>query len=237
MIPGMQAANTRLDTSLHLETPEGTAVELHPAGIVTRGVAFVVDELIRWGVVAATSIVAGMAGNFGMGFFLVVLFLTYWLYGVAFEVLNNGVTPGKRSQGLRVVHDNGTPIRLPASMVRNLVLAVDLLPMAYAGAIISMLITARFQRLGDLAAGTLVVHDVPEQRLEATSSDDTVSLPAPFPMAAAEQAAFVGYLERASSLTDARAEELAAILAPALGCQPGDARVQVRRIALGLKGE
>ncbi len=237
MIPGMQAANTRLDTSLHLETPEGTAVELHPAGIVTRGVAFLVDELIRWGVVAVTNIVAGLAGNFGMGFFLVVLFLTYWLYGVAFEVLNNGVTPGKRSQGLRVVHDNGTPIRLPASMVRNLVLAVDLLPMAYAGAIVSMLITARFQRLGDLAAGTLVVHDVPELQLGGATPADTLSRAAPFPLAVEEQAAFVGYLERASSLTDARAVELAAILAPALDCQPAEARVQVERIGMGLKGQ
>ncbi len=237
MILRMQAANTRLDTSLHLETPEGTAVELHPAGIVTRAVAFLVDELIRWGVVAVTSIVAGVAGNFGMGLFLVVLFLTYWLYGVAFEVLNNGVTPGKRSQGLRVVHDNGTPIRLPASMVRNLVLAVDLLPMAYAGAIVSMLVTARFQRLGDLAAGTLVVHDVPELSVDGAAPQDMVSRAAPFPLKAEETAAFVGFLERSSTLTDARAGELAAILAPALGCAEAEARGQVERIGLGLKGE
>ena len=228
----------RLDTSLHLETPEGTAVELHPAGLFPRGVAYLFDELIRWGIVAVTGIVTGVAGGFGMGFFLVVLFLTYWLYGVVFEVFNNGVTPGKRSQGLKVVHDDGTPVRFPASLVRNLVLWVDLLPAMYAGAIVSMLITTRFQRLGDLAAGTLVVHAVPEPKREAApASEDRLTQAPPFSLSAREQAVFVDYLERVPALTEARAEELAAILAPSLDCSVEEARSVVERVALGLKGE
>ncbi len=227
----------RLDTSIHLETPEGTSIELHPAGLLSRSVAFMIDELIRWGIVAVASIVFGVAGAFGMGLFLVVLFVTYWLYGVAFEVLNNGVTPGKRNQNLRVVHDDGTPVRLPASVVRNLLLAVDLLPSMYVGAIVSMLITRRFQRLGDLAAGTLVVHVSPETLQGRQMDQEQASQTTPFAMSPAEKSAFVDYLERSSSLTDDRAEELASILAEPLGCAPGEARRTVERIAFGLRGE
>ena len=229
-------ARPALDTSHHLETPEGTLIELHPAGLHTRSVAFLLDELIRWGLVAITSIVTGVAGMFGMGLFLLVLFLTYWLYGVAFEVLNNGVTPGKRSQGLRVVHDDGTPIRLPASMVRNLVLFVDLLPVAYVGAIVSIVVTNRFQRLGDLAAGTLVVHVVPERVAREDRELASPAMAAPFPLSAEEQSALVDYLERSAALSDQRADELAAILASAVGCDARVARQRVEQIALGVRG-
>ena len=91
------------------------------------------------------------------------MFFTYWLYGVGFEVLNNGMTPGKKMQGLQVVHDDGTPIRLPASLLRNLVLYVDLLPAAYAAGIVTMLLTNNFRRLGDLAGGTMVIYRPAEQ--------------------------------------------------------------------------
>ena len=61
------------------------------------------------------------------------------------------MTPGKRMLSLQVIHDDGTPVRLPASMMRNLLLVVDFLPLLYAAAVITMMLNDRFRRIGDLA--------------------------------------------------------------------------------------
>jgi len=166
-----------------------------------------------------------------MGVSLIIMFLTYWLYGVGFEVLNNGVTPGKRYLNLRVVHNDGTPIRLPASLVRNFLLTVDFLPVAYAAGIASLLITKPFRRIGDLAAGTMVVY-------EANAVTDSSALaatvkPAPFVLLQEEQTAFVDYLERAPDLNAARADELALILAEVLDTTPTGARQEIEQMAAG----
>ena len=83
-----------LDTAVTLETPEGTEIEVRPAGLFARGLAFLLDELIRWTIIAIGLFIGGFAGLFGFGIALILAFATYWLYGVGFEVLNNGVTPG-----------------------------------------------------------------------------------------------------------------------------------------------
>lgn len=224
----------RLDTAVTLETPEGIEMELRPAGLFARGLAFLVDEVIRWVINGVTVLITAFAGLFGIGLAMIVVFLCYWLYGVAFEVFNNGVTPGKKLQGLQVVHDDGTPIRLPASMLRNLLLVVDLLPAAYAAGIVSMAVTSRFRRLGDLAAGTMVIYRREEERVPSEIVQGART--PPFPLSAAEQGAFVDFLERGASLTDERRMELAAILSKALRCQPADAMLEVQRIANGLRG-
>ncbi|MCZ6617194.1 MAG: RDD family protein [Gammaproteobacteria bacterium] len=223
-----------LDTAVTLETPEGTEIEVRPAGLFVRGLAFGVDELIRWAIIAVGLLVGGVAGLFGIGIALILAFATYWLYGVGFEVLNNGVTPGKRMQGLQVVHDDGTPVRLPASMIRNLVLYVDLLPAAYTGAIVSMLLTKRFRRLGDLAGGTMVVYQ--PASAEAASASTSGSRPPPFSLSLAEQIVIVDFLERSVKLTNERTEELARILADTLQCPPAEAGTEIKRIANGLRG-
>ena len=209
-------------------------MEVRPAGLFARGLAFFVDELIRWSIIAIGLIVGAFLGYFGLGLALIVMFLTYWLYGVAFEVLNNGMTPGKKMQSLQVVHDDGTPIRLPASMLRNLVLYVDLLPAAYTAGIASMLLTRRFQRLGDLAAGTLVIHR-PQEAPVGAGDFAGVRTP-PFPLTPAEQGVLVDYLERAQSLTEERSAELAELLCEAFAVAPGDAPNEIKKIANGLRG-
>jgi hypothetical protein len=88
-----------------------------------------------------------------------VIFLFYWGYYIFFEMLWNGQTPGKRWTGLRVIRTDGTPITLSESLIRNLTRIVDFLPAAYGVGIITMFIDKRSRRLGDLAAGTLVIHD------------------------------------------------------------------------------
>jgi hypothetical protein len=86
-------------------------------------------------------------------------FVLYSGYYVLFEMLWNGQSPGKRWVGIRVIRRDGTPVTLSESLVRNLARLVDFLPVAYGVGIISMFLDQQSRRLGDLAAGTLVVHD------------------------------------------------------------------------------
>lgn len=226
--------SAQIDTTLVLETPEGIGIALRPAGLFPRGLAFLVDELIRWTIIAGGLVLGAFLGYFGIGLALIVMFLTYWLYGVVFEVLGGGATPGKKMQSLRVVHDDGTPVRLPASMLRNLILSVDLLPAAYAAGIVSMLLTRNFQRLGDLAGSTLVIHSPrPAARGEAPFSG---SRSVPFALTLEEQSVLVDYLERAPGLTTERSSELARLLCDALGLAPERAAEELKRIANGLRG-
>lgn len=224
----------KLDTAITLETPEGIEMQVHPAGLFVRGLAFVVDELIRWAIIAVGMVIGAFAGLFGLGLALIVMFLTYWLYGVGFEVLNNGMTPGKKMQGLQVVHDDGTPIRLPASLLRNLVLYVDLLPAAYAAGIVTMLLTTNFRRLGDLAGGTMVIYRPVE---EAVTTDPVEGAKAaPFVLTPAEQGVLVDFLERSPALTSERSDELAGLLSKAFACRPEEAAHEILQIANGYRG-
>jgi hypothetical protein len=88
-----------------------------------------------------------------------LLFIFFWGYYILFEIFWNGQTPGKRWSGLRVIRNDGTPVTLSESIIRNLVRIIDLLPAAYGIGVITMFLDKKSRRLGDLAAGTLVVHD------------------------------------------------------------------------------
>lgn len=224
-----------LSTTLYVETPEGTTIDIQPAGLFVRGKAFLIDELFRWIIIIAGWQIGSYFGTAGIGVSLVIMFFTYWLYGVCFDVLNNGVSPGKRRQNLRVVHDDGTPIRLPASMVRNLLLCVDILPYTYLVAIVSLLVTERFQRVGDLAAGTMVVYQV-DKAADLDKTDAAVKHP-PVTLSQEEQTLFVEYLERAASLSEARADELAQILTTTMQTTPQQARRDIEQIAAGIRGD
>ena len=121
-----------LDTRRRVETPEGVELDLAVAGPVSRASAWLIDSLIRIAVWFAVSVALVPMGPAGQGLALVAFFLLGWGYPVLFELVNHGATPGKSLLGLEVVHDDGTPVRLSASVVRNLLRAVDALPVAYA---------------------------------------------------------------------------------------------------------
>lgn len=237
-------AVSALDTTVLVETPEGVEIELRPAGLFARGMALLIDEMIRMVAIVAVSLVFGLTGLFGGAVIILVAFATYWLYGILFEVLAGGQTPGKRSQGLMVVHDDGSPVRLPASTIRNLLLAADYLPGFYSGGAIALLITGN-RRIGDLVAGTLVVYvDKPVQNASKNASADRgsnqplnqVAKPMPFPMTADEQTDFVEFLERESELSDERRQELASIVAQPLGVPVSASLDEIRAVASGLRG-
>ncbi|MFI7865726.1 RDD family protein [Pseudomonas sp. BMW13] len=223
-----------LDTRYQVETPEGIDLHLRPAGLVPRALAFAIDLAIRGLILGVTFIVLGLLGQFGMGLGTILLFLVTWWYMVLFEVLNQGRSPGKQMFGLRVVHDDGTPIGWAASLTRNLLRFVDLLPFGYTLGILSCLNHPAFKRLGDIAAGTLVVYrDAP---LNKPQLPDVEPLPAPFPLTLNEQRALLGFAERGEQLSAARRAELATLLAEPLQVPAEQAEPQLNGIARGLLG-
>ena len=207
------AAESRLDTRYAAETPEGIALWLRPAGVVPRFYAYLIDAAIRFVVVSISFLVFALLGTFGEGLALVLMFLLEWLYPVAFELSAGAATPGKRMLGLTVVLDSGLPITPAASLTRNLLRAADFLPSLYAFGLLSMLFRHDFKRLGDLAAGTLVVHMPRAEFLRGTPPPAPARAPA-VPLTARAQAANVAWAGRVTRLTEARADELAEIAVP-----------------------
>jgi uncharacterized RDD family membrane protein YckC len=223
-----------LDTLYQVETPEGIDLVLRPAGVVPRALAFAIDLLIRGAVLLALSIALFVLGDFGLGLLSILFFLINWWYMVLFEVLRQGRSPGKQMLGLRVVHDDGTPVGWSSSLTRNLLRFVDMLPFGYALGLLSSLIHPSFKRLGDLAAGTLVVYcDRPPQPPELPPAS---ALPAPFALNLVEQRAILGFAERQGELSMARRDELAGILAEPLQVPANQAAAQLNGIAHGLLG-
>lgn len=212
-----------LDTYREIETPEGVELHLRAAGPVARALAYSIDLLLRGAVIFVLSIVLSVTGRFGMGMFMIVIFLMEWFYPVLFEVYRNGETPGKRMFGLRVVNDNGTPVGWGPSLVRNLLRAVDFMPSFYAFGMVSMLLNRDFKRLGDLAAGTIVVYQ--DRAALKVNIPDVPAMAPPLGLNLAEQRAVITFAERSQRLTDVRSEELADLLTPVTGVE-GRAGIQ-----------
>lgn len=92
-----------------------------------------------------------------LAFFSMVQFVLMWFYFVIFEVAWNGQSPGKRAVNIRVIRDGGQPVGLFTAMIRNLIRVVDFMPLFYLVGFVAMLASRNWRRLGDLAAGTVVV--------------------------------------------------------------------------------
>lgn len=148
-----------LDTVLAIVSPENIGFEFRLAGPAARSLAFLVDALVI-GLIAFGMLVGlGLLGGDGsQGLLFVGLFFLWWGYGAACEVLANGRTVGKASLGLRVVSQTGLSINPAQAILRNLLRLVDVMPPFFPG-VVAMAFTSRLQRLGDLAAGTVVVLD------------------------------------------------------------------------------
>lgn len=163
---------TLLDDYLNVDTPENVTFGYDVAGIGSRFIAALVDSLI----ILALQILVGLlvfvlmrallgdrelsqvwvwvAATLGL-----VAFAFLWGYYIFFEMTWNGQSPGKRWMGLRVVCVDGTPITLSESIIRNVIRLIDFLPAYYGVGVVTMFIDGQARRLGDLAAGTLVVQD------------------------------------------------------------------------------
>jgi uncharacterized RDD family membrane protein YckC len=215
-----------LDTYRAVETAEGVELGLRVAGPPVRMLAWGLDALLRTGGYLALAIAFGLLGEVGQGLLLVTIFLGEWFYPVWFEVRRGGATPGKKRLGLVVLHDDGTPVGWSASVVRNLVRFADFLPLAYGFGLVAMLVAPDFKRLGDLAAGTVVVHRGKPAAEEGLP--DGPSAPPAVPLSLAERRAVVEFARRLPTWTDDRARELADLAAPLTGAT---GRAGVERLA------
>jgi hypothetical protein len=122
---------------------------------------------------------------------------------------------------LAVLNDDGTPVRWPAALTRNLLRAVDFLPFLYGTGLVSMLANRDFKRLGDLAAGTVVVYQA--EKAEANKNiPAAAAIAPPVPLTLEEQRAVLDLAERSTTLTQERVEELAELPVPLVGRLHGE---------------
>lgn len=201
-----------LDTLYQVNTPEGISLRLSPAGPVIRSLAWSIDILIRLAINAIIYVALAFFGKTGLGIALILTFLLEWFYPVYFELYHNGQTPGKKNFNLTVSMEDASPITPGASIIRNLLRFVDFLPFFYGFGLISMMLTHRFQRLGDLVAGTIVMYkslEYPE-----IEEDQTKPVSPPVSLNLSEQQALIRYQQRIPYLTVERAEELAQLTEP-----------------------
>jgi uncharacterized RDD family membrane protein YckC len=208
-----------------IETPEGVSVTVPLAGVGSRFIAATIDLAIQATVIIVALIVFvsyGVGGGAGVGIFSIVFFVMFFVYDVAFEVLSGGRTPGKRWTGLRVVRAGGQPVNFVTSAIRNIIRPVDFLPSAYLLGIATILVTKRNQRLGDLAAGTVVAR-APRKGVRPPQS---AAAPAELPtslvawdvsaISASDVAVVRSFLERRESLERGARAELARTMASRL---------------------
>lgn len=224
----------RLDTTYTVNTPEGIALELSPAGPIVRTLAWLVDLAIRAGVSLLIIILLAFMGNLGIGLAMILIFLLEWFYPVWFELRSQGQTPGKRLLNIYVAQLDASPISPAASVVRNLLRVVDFLPLLYGFGLASCLLTKRFQRLGDLAANTVVLHKslpVLKQREFSASPE-----PANIALSLPEQQALILFAQRQTTLTTERQQELA-VLTESLVKNKPDPAAHLRSIASWLIGK
>ncbi|HEX7666778.1 MAG TPA: RDD family protein [Polyangiaceae bacterium] len=231
------SATEPLDTDIAIETPEHIVFRHRVAGPVRRAFAYFVDLMICYGSIFIVAVVVllfakgfeqtgealgGFAGA-GMGVILILMFCAEWVYFVAWEA-TAGRSPGKMLCGLFVVTSEGRPIGFSQSMLRNVVRAADMLPFAYLVGVIAMTCTKRFQRLGDLVAGTMVVvgnrgagRAQPIVLLPPATAEELAAFPSVVRLDAEERAAIELFLRRKHTLGVAREHELAEMLVEPLG--------------------
>lgn len=157
-----------LDTRLRVQTPEHVELALPLAGLGSRFAALFLDAIYLGLSILVTALLVLWLGSRTLGGSLaqaIAVFATFawiWGYFFAFEAFGDGRTPGKRAFGLRAVNADGSALSLQASAVRNLLRIVDVQPVVFSlvGGF-TMLVDPRQRRLGDIAAGSLVVRELP----------------------------------------------------------------------------
>ncbi|TWT96354.1 RDD family protein [Neorhodopirellula pilleata] len=236
-----RAGTGPLDTTIGVITPENIAFEYQLAGPFRRLPAYLIDVLVRYSIIFALAIslmfVVGMIdwdtlGAFAIGFGLVSYFLISWFYGAAMETYFNGRTVGKWSCGIRVIDVDGCPITGRRAVIRNLLRIADLAPLAALSSfgedvppvffiptgmigLVCVICTRRMQRLGDIAAGTMVIIDEKTWRLPTAKIDDprvaplSTFIPGDYAVSRSMARTLAIYVERRHYLTPARRAEIA----------------------------
>ena len=166
-----------MDNRYTIDTPENIEFGYDIAGIGSRFLAAMIDTFLIGVAEVIILLVVGLAvQSLSLAESILTAagallgFVVLWGYYVAFELAWNGQSPGKRVLGLRVVRDGGRPITIIASVIRNLIRIIDFLPFLYGIGVVAMVADRRSRRLGDLAAGVLVVRERAEVTLESLNA-------------------------------------------------------------------
>lgn len=168
------------NSSLSIDTPDNILLDAEIAGFGTRCIAAIIDYTIlivlSIGVAILFVRAARPSGDTGLyGLMALVQFGIITFYHLLFELFWNGQTPGKRATRIRVVQANGLPVTASSAIIRNLVRLFDFLPILYGLGLLVMFATKHTQRLGDLAARTVVIHE--RGRLTAKAVKEDLSVP------------------------------------------------------------
>ncbi len=215
-----------LDTDVEIESPEHVVFRHRVAGPARRAVADVIDLIVCYSPVVIAAVIVVIAGaadsdgaaHAGVGLILLLVFAAQWVYFVVWEGVR-GTTPGKMALGLRVLTPEGRPIGFAASAIRNVLRAADMLPTAYLVGLGAMFATRRFQRLGDLAAGTMVVivkrawKAAPIRLTPPPAPKELAAIASRVLLDAEERTALELFLRRRGSLGQERERELAEMIA------------------------
>ncbi len=217
-------------TSRTIVTPEAVPLDVDVAGLGSRMIALIVDLLIQVALLVLVSLAFSAADGHGTGIviaYLIVGFTIVWGYFPLFEGLWNGRTPGKRAESLRVVRADGRPVTFAAVLVRNLVRFVDAIPGTYAVGAVAVLLTRRSQRLGDLAAGTIVIRErkspppAPLDLAPLSTSAEAGRGVDPAKLGEPDYALIRSFLQRRSALDQAARAHLASQVAGAIRARVG----------------
>ncbi|MDR1443601.1 MAG: RDD family protein [Treponema sp.] len=210
-----------VDSTISVETPEGIEFVLFPAGPAIRACAWGIDQAIQWMLIIAIFTVSGFFENAGGGWMLLLmLFGIEWFYHILWENFGGGQSPGKRLLGIRVVRGNGSPVNPGASFLRNLLRFADTFLFLCPIALVTMLLSQGYRRLGDWAADTLVVYTArslpgqgPAGRGAPASSAETSAAGAdaavPASLSGEEKQGILMFARRYTLLGRARAGEIA----------------------------
>jgi uncharacterized RDD family membrane protein YckC len=156
-----------------IDTPEHVEFGYEIAGIGSRVLAALIDTTLVGVVILFLALVAANIFRLsepGVAIILSAAALFVIAYYIIFERLWVGQTPGKRALGIRVVQSEGRPVTMAGSIIRNFIRLIDFAPSFYGIGTVSMFVDRRIRRLGDLAAGTLVVQDRQRVTLESLLS-------------------------------------------------------------------
>ena len=209
----------RIDTLQSVELAEGMEIHLRAAGPFLRFIAYFLDLIFEILILLVVGFVIGilataLGANVAMGVYYLLYFFIWWFYHVFFELSRWGATPGKKIFGLRVVDEAGGSVTLGQSMIRNILRGMEIMtPFVPLVAFFH----PRFQRLGDLAAGSLVVYSKPRVEYSVSGPPPMVSVPVTCALTREEEAAILSFRYRSGGWSEARRVELTNHLQPLTG--------------------
>ena len=169
---------SNLDSNLLIDTPENLVLEAEIAGFGSRFIAALIDYIIiyialigLW-LLFLRSFTFGQEDNvWGIALFFVIQFTVFFFYHLIFEFSMSGQTLGKRLIGVRVVQSSGMPLTVTSLLIRNFVRLIDFMPIFYGIGLLMFFVTKKTQRLGDLAARTIVIREQKQLSVSALKED------------------------------------------------------------------